>query len=67
MASALPATMRSLLVNAYMKPSDFELSDTPVPRIATPDQVLVRVHAAAINPVDMEVAGGYFEDIMTPT
>ena len=58
--------MRSILIHAYMKPSEFELSDATVPAITKPDQVLVRVHAAAINPVDMEVAAGDFKDIMTP-
>jgi NADPH:quinone reductase-like Zn-dependent oxidoreductase len=67
MASAVPATMRSILMNKYLKPSDFQLSDTPVPTISAPDQVLIRVHAASINPSDMEAANGEFKLIITPT
>jgi NADPH:quinone reductase-like Zn-dependent oxidoreductase len=66
MASALPATMRSILMNDYLKPSDFELSDTPIPTIAAPDQVLIKVHAASINPSDMEAARGQFRAVITP-
>jgi NADPH:quinone reductase-like Zn-dependent oxidoreductase len=65
MASNIPPTMRSLCVHAYGTPADFGIADVPLPKITAPDQVLIRVHAASINPVDMEVAGGDFKAIMT--
>ncbi|KAH8700926.1 chaperonin 10-like protein [Talaromyces proteolyticus] len=66
MTSVIPPTMRSLCVHAYVKPTEFGIADIPVPKITTPNQVLIRVHAACINPVDMEIAGGNFKAIMTP-
>lgn len=66
MASDIPPMMRSLCVHGYAKPADFGIADIPVPKITTPNQVLIRVHAACINPVDMEIAGGKFKAIMTP-
>jgi NADPH:quinone reductase-like Zn-dependent oxidoreductase len=66
MASAIPPTMRSLCVHAYETPADFGIADLPVPKITTPNQVLVRVHAASVNPVDMEIAGGDFKAIIIP-
>jgi NADPH:quinone reductase-like Zn-dependent oxidoreductase len=61
MASTVPKTMRSLAINAYSKPSGFELLELPVPGLPDQDHVLVKVHAASINPADMEIAGGTFK------
>ena len=56
--------MRCLFVNAYTQPENFEISDLPVPKITSPDQVLIKVHAAGINPVDLQVASGEYKMAM---
>src|SRR6266498_5026096 len=48
--------MKAIRVNEWGKP--VELEDIPQP-IPADDEVLVRVHAASINPFDIAVAAGY--------
>ena len=64
MEPIISPTMRSLCVHAYGTPTDFGIADIPLPKITMPNQALVRVHAASINPVDMEVARGDYKAIM---
>ncbi len=56
----LPPTMRSLAVTKYSRPSEYEVIDLPLPEIKNPDEVLIRVHAGAINTADTQVANGAF-------
>ncbi|KAK6362352.1 hypothetical protein TWF730_006046 [Orbilia blumenaviensis] len=52
-------TMRSFfLPTGYGRPSTYELGDLPKPTISTPDNVLIKVHAASLNPIDMRYAEG---------
>src|SRR2546426_107531 len=41
-----------------------QLEEIPVPKIA-PDEMLVRVHAASLNPADLAVVTGYFQNMLT--
>jgi NADPH:quinone reductase-like Zn-dependent oxidoreductase len=50
--------MRSLATKQYGKPQGYEILDLPIPEIKNPDEVLIKVHASSINPVDMHVATG---------
>lgn len=50
--------MRSLAVSSYTTPDHYEVMDLPKPSIASPEEVLIKVHAASINPVDVKLAGG---------
>lgn len=49
-----------LLLNTlfYSSPSDYVVSDLPKPQIDDPKDVMVRVHAASINPIDVKKADG---------
>jgi len=45
-------------MTGYGGPDRLELVDLPRPAIVRPDQVLVRIHAAALNRIDLFVLGG---------
>ena len=49
--------MKAVVFNAYGGNDVLELQDIPKPAI-NPDEVLIRVHAAGVNPVDWKVLAG---------
>src|SRR6186997_124588 len=55
--------MKAVRVNEWGKPVQTE--DVPQP-IPSDDEVLVRVHAASINPFDTAVLAGYMAFMATP-
>ncbi|KAJ5086826.1 hypothetical protein NUU61_008133 [Penicillium alfredii] len=50
--------MRSLNISSYSKPSEYQVSDLPKPELHSPKDVLVKVYAASINPIDVKRADG---------
>ncbi|CAK7235090.1 hypothetical protein SCUCBS95973_009151 [Sporothrix curviconia] len=50
--------MRALVVRSYCQPSDYEISEVPVPTVDYPDDVLIKVHAATVQTGDAQVASG---------
>jgi NADPH:quinone reductase-like Zn-dependent oxidoreductase len=54
------ATMKAVRIHAYGGSDVLTYEDAPVPAIAE-DEVLIRVHAAAINPVDWKIREGYLQ------
>ncbi len=46
--------MKAMIIRESGEPSVFEAADIPVPRIG-PSQVLVRVVATSVNPVDWKI------------
>ncbi len=52
------AIMRSLAISSYTTPDNYDVMDLPTPTIESPDEVLVKVHAASINPADVHMASG---------
>ena len=54
--------MKAVRVNAWGQPTQVE--DIPQPRPAS-DEVLVRVHAASINPFDIFVHAGYMQGMLS--
>jgi NADPH:quinone reductase-like Zn-dependent oxidoreductase len=59
MASKIPRSMRALAVSKYCLPAEYGIATLPVPEISKPDELLVRVHAASVNPVDVKMVGPY--------
>lgn len=55
--------MRALTYSRYGDPSVLTLSDLPLPKVA-PGAALVRVHHAAVNPVDWKLMAGGLDAIM---
>ncbi|WP_430474321.1 zinc-dependent alcohol dehydrogenase family protein [Thalassospira lucentensis] len=55
--------MKAQILKSFGGPESFELSDVPTP---TPQagQVLVRVHATSINPLDYQVRRGDYSDLV---
>lgn len=36
----------------------YDICTLPTPIISKPDEILIKVHAASINPIDVKTAGG---------
>lgn len=58
-AAATPLTGRALVVPRFGGPEVMELRDQPLPQ-PQDDEVVVRVHAASVNPVDGKTREGKF-------
>lgn len=50
--------MLSLNISSYSKPSEYRVSDLPQPGLVDSKDVVVRVYAASINPIDVKRADG---------
>jgi NADPH2:quinone reductase len=55
--------MKAMVLKSFGGPESFELCDVPKPVPAT-GQVLVRVHATSINPLDYQVRRGDYADLV---
>lgn len=52
-------SMRALRFESYGPPSALSLQETPIPNL-NPGEVLVKVHASAVNPSDVKIVSGLF-------
>jgi NADPH:quinone reductase-like Zn-dependent oxidoreductase len=61
----IPATMRAFAIDRFGEPGSFR--ELPTPTIGA-DEMLVRVHAAGVNPIDWKVRDGFkaIEDVRFP-
>ncbi|RMZ92629.1 hypothetical protein DV736_g132, partial [Chaetothyriales sp. CBS 134916] len=48
----------------YTDPSKYELSRLPVPTLSEPTEILIEVHAASINPIDVKKASGVMKLVL---
>jgi NADPH:quinone reductase-like Zn-dependent oxidoreductase len=55
--------MKAIALDAYGSPEDLRLVELPDPKVA-PGEVLVRVRAAGVNPVDWKLAAGLLDPVM---
>lgn len=55
--------MKAIVLNSFGGPDAFELRDVPKP-VPGAGQVLVRVHATSINPLDYQVRRGDYPDLV---
>jgi NADPH:quinone reductase-like Zn-dependent oxidoreductase len=55
--------MKALILKKYGKPDQVQFADIPRPAIK-PDELLVRVHAAGLNPIDTMIPKGSFKPIL---
>lgn len=56
--------MLSVTAPTFTDPSGYQLSTVLRPQITQPTDVIIRVHAASINPVDVKKAAGVFKVAM---
>lgn len=59
----MTGTMKAVRMHAYGGPEVLEFEDAPLPA-CTPEDVLVRVRAAAINPVDWKIREGDLQSML---
>ena len=56
-------TMKAVRIHAYGGPEVLHYEDAPMPQL-NPDDLLIRVRAAAINPVDWKIREGYLQGVL---
>ena len=57
--------MRAARLARYGSPREVEIREVPPP-VLRPHDLLVRVHAAALNPVDVKIRAGYMRAVVRP-
>jgi NADPH:quinone reductase-like Zn-dependent oxidoreductase len=55
--------MKAITYDRYGDPEVLTLTDLPEPKVG-PDEVLVRVRSASVNPVDWKLMAGYLDGLM---
>ena len=60
MAAKLPASMRALQISKFGSNAVLQLNrNAKLPVIQRTDQVIVKVAATSLNPIDVQIRGGY--------
>ena len=60
----MTTSMQAIRQHSYGQRDVLQLENVPMPQI-NPDDVLIRVHAAGVNPVDWKIREGYLQSIMS--
>lgn len=63
-AEACTGRMRAWRIHAYGPTTELRLEEARVPPLRAPDEILVRVHASSVNPIDVAMIGGYGSKIL---
>jgi len=58
--------MRAVRIHAYGGPEILHEEDVPLPSLK-PDDLLIQVHAAAVNPVDWKIRNGWLQSVLHHT
>lgn len=64
MASTIPTTMRAIALDKFSNPSEYNLANLPVPKMENDDDILIKIHAASVNPVDVKMASPSIGKVM---
>ncbi len=57
-------TMKAIRIHSYGGPEVLQYEDVPRP-VLNDDDVLIRVHASGVNPVDWKIRDGFFKEMIT--
>lgn len=63
-ADMSPESMIAIAVSQFTEPSGYELQHLPRPTIQKDDDVIIKVHAAGVNPFDMKKANGVAKQVL---
>ena len=58
-SSDAKATMKAVRIHAFGGPEELRYEDAPRP-VPKPGEVLIRIHASAVNPADWKFRSGLF-------
>ncbi|CAO3579806.1 unnamed protein product [Absidia cylindrospora] len=58
MTDNIPLEMKALVLEAFGPPEALKYTTVPVPKLRNPTNVLVKVHAAGLNPVESHMRSG---------
>ena len=61
-SSAKYQTMKAIRIHNYGGPEVLQYEEAPRPKVAAATEVLIRVHAAGVNPIDWKVREGHMKD-----
>ena len=53
--------MLAVTAPAFVEPTGYQLTEVAKPTVSTPYEVLIKVHAASVNPVDTKKANGRYK------
>jgi NADPH:quinone reductase-like Zn-dependent oxidoreductase len=56
--TTLPATSRAIVLDQFGEASHLKVREVATPRLVSEDQLLVRVHATSINPIEWKMRAG---------
>src|SRR2546430_15433689 len=62
-AHAQTATMKAVVIHSYGGPEVLKVEDVPRP-VPKEDEILIRVVAASVNPVDVAIRKGYLAELI---
>lgn len=54
-------SMKAIAISTFTDPSGYELMSLPCPTIQQPNEIIIKVHSASVNPVDLKKANGIFK------
>lgn len=57
--------MQSIYINTYSEPNGYQLGELAKPVIEDDRDVLIKVHAGSVNPIDVKMASGVLK-MVTP-
>lgn len=56
--------MRAIAAPNFTKPSGYKIIDIPHPTIQKDEEIIIKVHASSVNPVDVKKANGIFKSFL---
>jgi len=61
----VPSKMKAWCLTSFNGVENLTLGEISVPAIRTPKDVLIKVNAASLNPLDIMMSGGYGEEMLS--